>query len=91
MKVKAIPMADLFKQNEDIYTDVVIAAKRSRQIIDQNIVPIDEFQEVEDSRELEIEIKDLSNQEKPMVSAVQELLDGELEWRNEDSEDKEEK
>tara|TARA_B100000945_G_C20223624_1_gene521766 strand:+ start:97 stop:372 length:276 start_codon:yes stop_codon:yes gene_type:complete len=91
MKVKAIPMADLFKQNEDIYTDVVIAAKRSRQIIDQNIVPIDEFQEVEDSREFEIEIKDLSNQEKPMVSAVKELLDGELEWRNEDSDDQEEK
>ena len=91
MKVKAIPMADLFKQDEDIYTDVIIAAKRSRQIIDQNIVPIDEYEEIEDTNDLEIEIKDLSGQEKPMVSALEELINGQLEWRKEDLDDQQEK
>ena len=91
MKVKAIPMADLFKQDEDIYTDVIIAAKRSRQIIDQTIVPIDEYEEIEDTNDLEIEIKDLSDQEKPMVSAVEELINGQLEWRKDDLDDQQEK
>ena len=91
MKVKAIPMADLFKQDEDIYTDVIIAAKRSRQIIDQNIVPIDEYEEIEDTNDLEIEIKDLSDQEKPMVSALEEWINGQLEWRKADVDDQQEK
>ena len=34
MKVKAIQMSELFKQSDDIYTDVVVSARRAKQIID---------------------------------------------------------
>ena len=81
MNVKAIPMSDLFEKCDDIYKTVVILAKRSRQIIDQRVIPIDENEDVEDSIQFiepEIVIEDI---EKPMVTALTEYLHGELEWR----------
>ena len=81
MNVKAIPMSDLFEKCDDIYQTVVILAKRTRQIIDQRVIPIEENEEVEDSiqfSEPEIVIEDI---DKPMVVALEEYLQGELEWR----------
>ena len=81
MNVKAILMSDLFKGCDDIYTSVMIISQRARQIIDQRVVPIVEDDEVEDSfqfQEPEIQIDDL---EKPMVVALKEHLNKELEWR----------
>ena len=74
-------MSDLFEKCDDIYKTVVILAKRSRQIIDQRVIPIDENEDVEDSIQFiepEIVIEDI---EKPMVTALTEYLHGELEWR----------
>ena len=65
----------------DIYTTVVIISQRSKQIIDQRVIPIEETEDVEDSIQLiepEIIIDDI---EKPMVVALEEYLNGELEWR----------
>ena len=81
MNVKAIPMSDLFKVCDDIYTSVMIISQRARQIIDQRVIPIVEDEEVEDSiqfQEPEIKIDDM---EKPMVVALKEHLNEELEWR----------
>ena len=81
MNVKAIQMKDLFNVCDDIYTSVMIISQRSRQIIDQRVVPIVEDDEVEDSfqfQEPEIKIDDM---EKPMVVALTEHLNKELEWR----------
>ena len=81
MNVKTVPMSDLFDRCNDIYTTVLITAKRSRQIIDQRFVPIDENEDVEESIDLiEPEII-VENLDKPMVIALQEHLNGELEWR----------
>ena len=74
-------MSDLYKKCDDIYKTVVILAKRARQIIDQRVVPIEETDDVEDSIQIiepEIVIEDI---EKPMVVALEEYLNGELEWR----------
>ena len=74
-------MSDLFKVCDDIYTSVMIISQRARQIIDQRVVPIVEDDEVEDSfqfQEPEIKIDDM---EKPMVVALTEHLNKELEWR----------
>ena len=82
MNVKAIPMSNLFEKCDDIYQAVVILAKRTRQIIDQRVIPIDDTEDVEDSIQLiepEIIIEDI---DKPMVVALEEYLNGELEWRN---------
>ena len=74
-------MSDLLKKYDDIYTAVVIISKRARQIIDQRVIPIEENEDVEDSIQFiepEIVIHDI---EKPMVVALEEYLNGELEWR----------
>ncbi len=74
-------MSNLFEKCDDIYRIVVILAKRARQIIDQRVIPIEETDDVEDSLQFiepEIVIEDI---DKPMVVALEEYLNGELEWR----------
>ena len=74
-------MSDLLKQCDDIYTTSMIISKRSKQIIDDRVILIDETEDVEDSIQLiepEIILDDI---EKPMVQALEEHLNGELEWR----------
>ena len=82
-------MSELFNQCDDIYTSVMIAANRAKQIIDKSAIQIDENEDVDDSiqfaeKEIIIDIV-----EKPMVVALEEYLNGELEWRNSDKDDSE--
>ena len=87
MNVKAIHMSDLFNQCDDIYTSVMIVAQRAKQIIDNSVIQIDENEDVEDSfqfTEREIIVED---EDKPMVVALEEHLNGELEWRRPDEDD----
>ena len=82
MNVKALQMSDLLKKCNDIYTAVMIIAQRSKQIIDDRVMPIEETEDVEDSIQfIEPEIT-IDNLEKPMVQALGEYLNGELEWRH---------
>jgi len=81
MNVKTISMSDLFMVCEDIYTNVVIVAKRAKQIIDDRVIPIEENEDVEDSIQLQEEEANIDNLEKPMVVALEEYLSGDLEWR----------
>ena len=82
MNVKAIQMSDLLKQCDDIYTTSMIISKRSKQIIDDRVILIDETEDVEDSMQLvEPEII-VDDSEKPMVQALGEHLNGELAWRH---------
>ena len=53
MEVKAIKMDKALEKNNDIYSNVVIAAKRSRQIIDSRVLDFESIEDVEDSYELE--------------------------------------
>ena len=74
-------MSNLLEKYDDIYTAVVIISQRARQIIDQRVIPIEENEDVEDSIQLiepEIVIEEI---DKPMVVALEEYLNGELEWR----------
>ena len=92
MEVKAIKMNELFKKENYIYTYVVITAKRARQIIDSRVLDFESIENVEDSIELEqIENKNMQHKDddKPMVVAMEEFIDGKLVWRhsNEDDED----
>ena len=87
MNVKAIHISDLFDKCDDIYTCVMIVAKRVKQIIDKSAIQIDENEDVEDSfqfTEREIIVED---EDKPMVVALEEHLNGELEWRRPDEDD----
>ena len=82
MNVKAIQMSDLLKKCDDIYTTTMIIAQRSKQIIDDRVIPIEETEDVEDSIQfIEPEII-IDNQEKPLVQALREYLNDKLEWRH---------
>lgn len=74
-------MSDLFKVCDDIYTSVMIISQRARQIIDQRVIPIVEDEEVEDSIQFQEPEIIIDNLEKPMVVALAEHLNKELEWR----------
>ena len=74
-------MSDLFEKCNDIYKTVAIIAQRTKQIIDERVIPIEENEDVEDSIQLiepQIMIEEI---DKPMVVALEEYLNGELEWR----------
>jgi len=81
MNVKTVHLRDLFIKCEDIYTSVMIVAKRAKQIIDDRVIPIDENEEVEDSIEFEEPVIS-PYLDKPEALALEEFLDGELEWYN---------
>ena len=75
-------MSNLLEKCNDIYTTVMIVSQRAKQIIDHRVIPIDENEDVEDSFqfiEQEVVIEDI---DKPMVVALEEYLNNELEWRN---------
>ena len=85
MEVKAVKMEKLFEKDNDIYTNVIITAKRSRQIIDSRALDFEAIENVEDSFELEeIENKNMEHKDddKPMIVAMEEFLDGDLDWRH---------
>ena len=90
MEVKAIKMNELLKKENDIYTNVVITSKRSRQIIDSRVLDFESIENVEDSIELEqIENKNMQHKDddKPMVVAMEEFIDGKLIWRHSNEQD----
>ena len=81
MNVKAIQMSDLLKQCDDIYTTSMIITKRSKQIIDDRVMPIEETEDLEDSIQIIEQEIIIDNLDKPMVQALGEHLNSELEWR----------
>ena len=86
MNVTTVHMSDIFNQCDDIYTSVMIVAKRAKQIIDERVIPIDENEEVDDSIEFEREII-TTFVDKPESIALEEFLNGELEWRESTKDD----
>ena len=89
MNVKAIQMSELSEKCDDIYTSVMITAQRAKQIIDKSAIQIDENEDVDDSIQFAEKEIIVDVVEKPMVVALEEHLNGELEWRNSDKDDSE--
>jgi len=75
-------MSELFDKCDDIYKNVMIAAQRAKQIIDKSAIQIDENEDVDDSIQFAEKEIIVDVVEKPMVVALEEYLNGELEWRN---------
>ena len=74
-------MSNLYEKCDDIYTTVVIVAQRAKQIIDKRVIPIEENEDVEDSIQFIEPVIVIEEVEKPMVVALEEYLNGDLEWR----------
>ena len=77
MKIKAIKLKDFYKSSDCMYTNIIVAAKRARQIIDSRYEKVMLEKNIEDTDQLEA------------LVAMDEFLDGELEWRESEDLDEE--
>lgn len=91
MNIRAVQMSDLFKECDDIYTNVVVISQRAKQIINQRVIHIDEYEDVEDSIQFEVDHTETIDLDKPMIVALEEYLNGELNWRRKSDEEEETK
>ena len=83
MKIKAVPFKKFFKNKENIYKNIMIMSKRSRQIISERYQEISALNNIEDSDEIvEFDSTIDYNQEKSISIAMDELLDNDLEYRS---------
>ena len=92
MSLEPISIRDMEDQSGDIYESVVIMSKRAKQVLSDRIV-----EEIIDSNEdeemgvydelVEVNPDDYEELEKPTTVSVNEFLEGEIDWKNNDEED----
>jgi DNA-directed RNA polymerase subunit K/omega len=82
MKVEPVPFKKFFKNKETIYKNIMLVAKRARQIIDKRYVKIEAMQNIEDTEQL-IEIEDDDFEQTKSISlAMDELLENNIGYSN---------
>jgi len=88
MKIQTIPFSELSKQSEDIYEDVMIPARRAKQIIDSRVQQREPYEEVADDSYILNDLEPNENyieKDKAIGVALEEYLNNELEWSNSES------
>tara|TARA_Y100001970_G_C13517958_1_gene501567 strand:+ start:213 stop:470 length:258 start_codon:yes stop_codon:yes gene_type:complete len=80
MNISGISISRLFKKDEDLYEKIVVAARRQRQIIESRSIQLEAFQDIEDTEQLEEFDHVDHNIDKPLVVAMDELFNDELDW-----------
>ncbi|MBL7959879.1 DNA-directed RNA polymerase subunit omega [bacterium] len=94
MPVKAFPFDKLDDKIENVYEAVIIAARRARQINDEQMIQVRTLMEGEDAEDDETprinreDILDLEKLPKPVATALKEMLDQKLEHEYLDKEEK---
>ena len=82
MKIKAIKLKDFYKSSDCMYTNIIVASQRARQIIDSRYEKVMLEKNIEDTDQLEALVSEEDfDIDKPIAKAMDEFLDGELEWR----------
>ena len=82
MKIKAIKLKDFYQSSDCMYTNIIVASKRARQIIDSRYEKVMLEKNIEDTDQLEALVAEEDfDIDKPISQAMDEFLDGELEWR----------
>ena len=92
MSLEPISIRNMEDQSGDIYESVVVMSKRAKQVLSDRIV-----KEIIDSNEdeemgvydelIEANPDDYEELEKPTTVSVNEFLEGEIDWKNNDEED----
>jgi DNA-directed RNA polymerase omega subunit len=84
MPVKAFPFDKLDEKIENVYEAVIIAARRARQINDEQMIQVRTLMEGEDTEEDETprisreDILDIEKLPKPVATSLKEMLDHKL-------------
>ena len=82
MKVNVLPFHAMYDINENMYENVIIISKKSREIISKNSIDLNKLEEGFDSTD-EIVEEDLDfdpNQQKAIVTAAEDFIDNKIEW-----------
>ena len=80
-KLKAVPFQSLFDINDNMYQNIVVISKRSREIVSENVLDLNKLEEgFETTDEIEEIIDFDPNQEKSIVVATREFISNEIKW-----------
>tara|TARA_B100000131_G_scaffold317659_1_gene360063 strand:- start:318 stop:599 length:282 start_codon:yes stop_codon:yes gene_type:complete len=80
-KVQALPFHLLNEVNDNMYENVIITAKRSKQIIAKNSIDLERIEDGFESTEEMEEIKVADpNQEKAIITSTNEFVNKEIKW-----------
>ncbi len=80
MNVEAVSFKKFYKNKENIYKNIMLISKRSRQIIDQRFMEMEALLNIEDTEQLNEVDNDIIGKPKSISIAMDELLDNELEY-----------
>jgi len=92
MEIKPVDLRTIDERASNVYEAIIVSAKRARVVNDENKIEYnalistiptsgtdDESEDIENPAQLKISL-DFEKKEKPHVQAVQELLDGKIEY-----------
>ena len=80
-KIAPLPFHVLYEVNENMYENVIIVAKRSREIIAEDVLDLQKIEEGFESTE-EIEERKPEDFDKPksIITATNEFVEKEIDW-----------
>ena len=88
MSLEPLSIKEMESQSQDIYETVVVMSKRAKQVLSDRIV--EEVIESNDEVEMgvydelvEVNPEEYDELEKPTTVSVNEFIEGDLEWKNE--------
>ena len=89
MKVNVLPFHAMYDINDNMYENVIIISKKSKEIVSKNSLDLNKIEEGFDSTDeiVEQELDFDPNQEKAIVTATQDFLEKKIEWNKIDSKD----
>ncbi|MAZ61118.1 MAG: hypothetical protein CMG50_02945 [Candidatus Marinimicrobia bacterium] len=80
MNVEAVSFKKFYKNKENIYKNIMLISKRSRQIIDKRFIEMESLLNIEDTEQLNEIDTDIIGKPKSIALAMDELLDNDLEY-----------
>ena len=80
MNVEAVSFKKFYKNKENIYMNIMLISKRSRQIIDKRFIEMESLLNIEDTEQLDEIDTDIIGKPKSIAIAMGELLDNDLEY-----------
>ena len=80
MNVEAVSFKKFYKNKENIFKNIMLISKRSRQIIDQRFMEMEALLNIEDTEQLNEIDSDIIGKPKSISIAMDELLDNDLEY-----------
>ena len=92
MKVGPIPMNDLYDNSESEFKNIIIMAKRARDIIETRFEANKVEEDIEDSDQLEqLQVDDTIDYDEPkaIIVALNEFKNNEIDWKDLNSEENE--